>query len=68
MQKQTYTLSGLTCHACKKLTEKFIGKIPGVKNVDTNLETGIVTLDAERTINSNEINSILKGTPYEANN
>ena len=65
MQTQTIRLSGLTCPACKKLTEKRISSILGVKKVEAVVDSGIVTIDADREINILEIKEVLKDTPYQ---
>ena len=65
MSIQTFVLSGLTCPACKKITEKRIGGISGVSRVDTNLDSGMVTFMADREITSSEIAEVLKDTDYK---
>ncbi|MEK7073993.1 MAG: heavy metal-associated domain-containing protein [Patescibacteria group bacterium] len=65
MNTQTITLSGLTCPACKKITEKRIGGLDGVSKVETTIETGLVAIEASREISAQEINNVLKDTPYK---
>ncbi len=65
MKKQTIKLSGLTCPACKKITEKRIGGLDGVTYVETTIETGLVAIEANREISAQEINNVLKDTPYK---
>ena len=65
MNKQTITLTGLTCPACKKITEKRIGGLDGVTNVETTIETGLVAIETNREISAQEINNVLKDTPYK---
>jgi copper chaperone CopZ len=65
MQTQIVTLSGLTCPACKKITEKRIGGISGVKSVEVDVDSGMVTLCADREITKLEIEEVLKDTPYK---
>lgn len=65
MNKQTITLTGLTCPACKKITEKRIGGLDGVTNVETTIETGLVVIEVNREISAQEINNVLKDTPYK---
>ena len=65
MQTQTIKLSGLTCPACKKVTEKRIGGLNGVIKVEVSLDSGIATIDADREITMFEINEVLKDTPYQ---
>ena len=65
MNTQTITLSGLTCPACKKITEKRIGGLDGVIKVETTVETGLVAIVANREISAQEVNNVLKDTPYK---
>lgn len=65
MNKQTFTLSGLTCPACKKITEKRIGGLDGVTKVETTVETGLVAVEADREISAREIDDVLLDTPYK---
>jgi len=65
MQTQTIKLSGLTCPACKKVTEKRIGGLNGVSKVEVTLNSGIATIDADREITILEIKEVLKDTPYQ---
>ena len=65
MNTQTITLSGLTCPACKKITEKRIGGLDGVSKVETTIETRLVAIEASREISAQEINNVLKDTPYK---
>lgn len=65
MQTQTVTLSGLTCKACKKITEKRIGGIRGVHTVDVIVDSGTAVICAEREIMKFEIDEVLKDTQYK---
>lgn len=65
MYRLTIKLSGLTCPACKKLTEKRIGRLDGVSKVDVTVDSGIATIDAVRKITASEIKSVLKDTHYQ---
>lgn len=65
MQTQIIKLSGLTCAACKKITEKRINQLDGVKKVETNIQEGIVQIETDREIAVKEIQEILKDTSYE---
>ncbi len=65
MQTQTIKLSGLTCSACKKVTEKRISGLSGVSKVEVSVDLGIATIDVDREITILEINEVLKDTPYQ---
>lgn len=59
------TLTGLTCQACKKITEKRIGNINGVRSVDVETNSGVATIIADRKISLSEMKEVLKDTPYQ---
>ncbi|KKR10813.1 MAG: YvgY protein [Candidatus Woesebacteria bacterium GW2011_GWA1_39_21] len=65
MQRQTIKLSGLTCPACKKVTEKRIGSLSGVIKVEVSLDSGVATIDADNAITILKIRKVLKDTPYQ---
>lgn len=65
MQTQTVTLSGLTCQACKKITEKRIGGIHGVHTVEVAVNSGTAVICTEREIMKSEIDEVLKDTQYK---
>ncbi len=65
MQTQTIKLSGLTCPACKKVTEKRIGSLSGVIRVEVLLDSGVTMIESDKTITKSEINNVLKDTPYQ---
>jgi copper chaperone CopZ len=63
---QKIQLSGLHCDACKKLTEKKIGKLSGVESVGVDLDTQVADVQTTRLITNEEINDALEGTNYKA--
>jgi len=64
MNTQTYILIGLTCPACKKITEKRIGSLPGVTHVEVTVADGSTYIESESPITSIQINEVLRDTPY----
>jgi copper chaperone CopZ len=59
-------LTGLTCNACKKVSEKRIGAISGVQKVDVSVELGVAVIDSDRLLSVLEVNKVLQDTPYKA--
>jgi len=66
MTSQTFTIRGMTCEACTKLTAKRIKNIDGVLNAQVNLETETANIEAERPITAQEINTIFGDSNYQA--
>lgn len=65
MQNTTLKLKRLTCDACKKLTERKIGRLAGVASVTVDLKTGLAQIAADHEISKLEVESALKGTDYQ---
>lgn len=61
----SFQLSGLHCESCKKISEKRVKKIAGVTEAATNLETGGLTITAERAVTKQEVVTALEGTDYQ---
>ena len=68
MFSKAFKLSGLTCPACKKLVEKRIMALSGVKQVEVDYNTGVTIISAAKNIQLAEIKTVLKNTPYEPQN
>lgn len=64
MKQSIIKLKGLTCSACKKLTEKRIIRIQGVAAVNVDIQNGTADISAERTITNSEVQNALVGTDY----
>jgi copper chaperone len=47
MGQSIYTVSGMTCSHCVNAVQSEIARIPGVRQVSADLDTGMVTVDAE---------------------
>ena len=60
-----FKLSGLTCPACKKIAEKRIAAIPGVKQVKVSVDSGEAVVDSDWDIRIQEIKDALKDTHYQ---
>mgnify|MGYP001597422327 FL=1 len=64
MQTQTIRLLGLTCSACKKITEKRLGSIPGVAKVEVGVDSGTAVIQSENGIAIGLIIEVLQDTHY----
>ncbi|MEK7096522.1 MAG: heavy metal-associated domain-containing protein [Patescibacteria group bacterium] len=60
-----FHLKGLSCQSCAKLATMKIEKVPGVKGVRVDLESGRTEIDSDREIEAKEIESALNGTDYQ---
>lgn len=64
-----FRLTHLNCGACVKVSQMKISKIPGVTDVrftqDENTKEAAGTLEADRSIATEEIQKALEGTEYK---
>jgi len=58
-------LQGLHCEACKKITEKRIGKLEGVSSVNVDLNQQTALVQSNRSLSQTEIERVLKDTEYK---
>lgn len=58
-------LQGLDCDACKKITEKRIGRIEGVETVNVDLSQKTADVQASRALSQQEVEEALKDTEYK---
>ena len=61
----TYKVLGMTCSHCVAAVTSELMAVPGVSNVDVNLETGDVVVTATRGINRETVNSAIDEAGYE---
>jgi copper chaperone CopZ len=58
------TIHGMHCDGCKRLVEKRIGSLPGVREVKTNPGSGETRITGSRIVTPDEIRAVLTGTEY----
>jgi copper chaperone CopZ len=63
--KQTFTIKGTHCPACKKLIEKRVGTITGVSLVEVNFTTGETVITASHEITKGKLQKVLEGMDYQ---
>lgn len=66
MTNQTFTISGMTCEACTKLTTKRIKNINGVLDANVDLQTKTANVQAERPISADDLNAVFGDSNYRA--
>ncbi|HTZ91772.1 MAG TPA: heavy metal-associated domain-containing protein [Streptosporangiaceae bacterium] len=47
MQESVFTVNGMTCSHCVTAVQTEVAKVPGVRDVEVNLEAGQVTVRTE---------------------
>ena len=64
--KLKFDVTGMTCAACAARVEKVTGQIPGVKNVEVNLLSGTMQLEADSEAICPLVESAVKNAGYGA--
>ncbi|MCG7610443.1 MULTISPECIES: heavy-metal-associated domain-containing protein [Mycobacterium] len=55
MSTQTVTVSGMTCGHCATSVREEVGALPGVRTVEVDLATGLVTIDSDSQVDASAI-------------
>lgn len=58
-------LQGLHCDACKKITQKRLGKLEGVTLVTVDIDTQTALIESTDRIEQNQVEEVLKDTEYK---
>ena len=66
MYDQTFTINGMHCEACTKLSAKRIKSIDGVTDASVDLSSRTATIRAERPITADDVNTVLIDSDYHA--
>ncbi len=55
MSTQTVTVTGMTCGHCVTSVREEVGGLPGVRAVEVDLSTGLVTIDSDSQLDPSAI-------------
>lgn len=64
MNTQTVTVTGMTCGHCATSVREEVGGIPGVRTVDVDLSTGLVTIGSESQLDPSAISDAVAEAGY----
>jgi copper ion binding protein len=64
MNRQTFTVAGMTCGHCVASVSEELGEIPGVTAVDVVLETGAVTVTSDAPVSDDAIRAAVAEAGY----
>jgi copper ion binding protein len=62
--RTTVTVSGMTCGHCIASVQEEVGEVAGVRSVDVELESGAVTITADRELGRDEIEAAVVEAGY----
>lgn len=64
MSTQTVTVTGMTCGHCATSVREEVGDLPGVRAVEVDLATGLVTIDSENQLDPSAISAAVAEAGY----
>lgn len=65
MSETVYHVTGMTCGHCAAAVERELKKIPGVTEVDVNIETGAVKVASEALLERTDVAAAIEEAGYE---
>jgi copper chaperone len=63
--KRTIKIKGMTCQHCVATVSKVICQLGGIKNIDVDLETGIVTFEEVKPVDMDLMRTLIREAGYE---
>jgi copper ion binding protein len=64
MSTETYTVTGMTCGHCVTSVTEEVSALPGVSDVQVELETGTVTVTSDRPVGEDEVRAAVEEAGY----
>lgn len=65
MAEQTYQVTGMTCGHCVSAVKQELGRLAGVRGVDVDLASGLVTVTSESELADDEVQAAVDEAGYE---
>ena len=63
-QTSTYTVTGMTCRHCVASVTEEVQEIPGVENVEVDLDTGAVTVTSAESLDDAAVAAAVEEAGY----
>ncbi|MFV8050309.1 heavy-metal-associated domain-containing protein [Mycobacterium sp. 48b] len=64
MSTQSVTVTGMTCGHCATSIREEVGGLPGVRTVEVDLATGLVTIDSDSRLDPSAISDAVVEAGY----
>ena len=64
MSTETYTVTGMTCGHCVSSVTEEVGGLPGVNDVQVELESGRVTVTSDGPIGQDKVRAAVEDAGY----
>jgi copper ion binding protein len=65
MNTASYTVVGMTCGHCVTAVQEEVGQVPGVTEVDVDLETGGLTVTSDAPVDQAAIRAAVEEAGYQ---
>ncbi|MBP2706163.1 heavy-metal-associated domain-containing protein [Microbispora sp. RL4-1S] len=65
MTTATYTVAGMTCGHCVSSVKEEVGEVPGVTEVEVELDGGLVTVHSDTPVEPAQIKAAVEEAGYE---
>ncbi len=65
MTTATYKISGMTCGHCVNSVSEELGQLPGVRDVQVDLATGVATVTSEQPLDDAAVRAAVDEAGYE---
>jgi copper chaperone len=63
--KQTWTVTGMTCGHCVASVTEEVSAVPGAKDVNVDLATGVLTVDSEQPLDEQAVRAAVEEAGYQ---
>ena len=64
MSTETYTVTGMTCGHCVSSVTEEVSSLPGVSDVQVELETGTVTVTSDQPVGEDKVRAAVEEAGY----
>ena len=64
MATETYTVTGMTCGHCVSSVTEEVSELPGVTDVQVELETGLVTVTSDSPLGADKVAAAVEEAGY----
>jgi copper chaperone CopZ len=63
--KQTWTVTGMTCGHCVASDTEEVSAVPGAKEVDVDLATGLLTVGSDQPLDDQAVRAAVEEAGYQ---
>ena len=65
MSTETYTVTGMTCGHCVSSVTEEVSELPGVTDVQVELESGRLTVTSDSPLSTDTVRGAVEGAGYQ---